>query len=86
MCSQSVSDHKYMADQLAINGKRSVNPIWPDIVGWSQIVTPMIAEEWDRQLRLHPDRSYQDYFVRSLREGFGIGFSHESAKCTNAVS
>ena len=46
MCSQSVmlsvtyplivagaqeNNYKYMADLLAIDGKRSANPIWPDI-------------------------------------------------------
>ena len=44
------------------------------------------AEEWDRQLRLHPDRLLHNYLVRSLRKGFRIGFSHESARCTSAVS
>ncbi len=64
----------YMADLLVIGGKLPVN----SIPGWSQIVTPMSAEVWGRQLASHPDESFQEYLVEGLRRGFRIGFSHDS--------
>ncbi len=72
----------YMADLLVIGGKLPVN----SIPGWSQIVTPMSAEVWGRQLASHPDESFQEYLVEGLRRGFRIGFSHDSVRCVSAVA
>ncbi len=59
---------------------------WPGIPGWSQIVTPMLVSEWNRQLAAHPDQCYRMYLVEGLRHGFRIGYSYGSAKCVSAVS
>jgi len=78
----SDSAYMYMADLQAISEKLPLSPIlWHDIPNWSQIVTPMSAMEWDSQLAFHPDESYHEYLVKSLRHGFRIGFNHGSAKC-----
>ncbi len=77
----------YMADLLVIGGKLPVNSTpRPNIPGWNQIVTPMSAEVWGRQLASHPDESFREYLVEGLRPDFRIGFSHDSVRCMSAVS
>lgn len=50
------SAYVYMSDLLAIGDKRPVGPTsWPNIPGWSQIMTPMVVGEWENQLTSHPD-------------------------------
>ena len=90
VCCIGVSEgaYVYMAHLRAIDGKRTVGPAaaWPDIQGWSQIMTPMVASEWERLLASHPDDAYSAYLVRGLRDGFRIGFGYGSARCRSAVS
>ncbi len=77
----------YMADLLVIGGKLPVNSTpRPNIPGWSQIVTPMSAEVWGRQLASHQDVSFREYLVEGLRCGFRISFSHDSVRCMSAVA
>ena len=90
VCLIGVSEgaYMYMAHMRAIDGKRPVGPAaaWPDIQGWSQIMTPMVASEGERLLTSHPDDAYRAYLVRGLRDGFRIGFGYGSARCRSAVS
>ncbi len=80
--------YAYMAHLQAIDGKRPVSQssVFQNILGWDHVVTPMRADEWDKMLADHPDRRYHSYLVKGLREGFRIGFSYESARCTGAGS
>ena len=59
VCCIGVSEgaYVYMAHLRAIDGKRPVGPAaaWPDIQGWSQIMTPMVASEWERLLASHSE-------------------------------
>ena len=91
VCCIGVSEGAYVymvAHLRAIDGKRPVGPAaaWPDIQGWSQIMTPMVASEWERLLDSHPDDAYSAYLVRGLRDGFRIGFGYGSVRCRSAVS
>ena len=80
--------YMYMAHLRAIDGKRLVGPAaaWPDIQGWSQIMTPMVASKWERLLASHPDDAYSAYLMRGLRDSFRIGFGYGSTRCRSAVS
>ena len=44
----------------------------------------MLADVWGEYLASHPDRSYCDYLVHGLREGFQISFRYGSSLCRSA--
>ena len=66
----------YMSHLAALDSKRPVWPVveGPSIQGWGQIVTPMVAGEWEMLLTLHPDDAYRAFLVKGLRDGFRIGY------------
>ena len=53
---------------------------------WGQIVTPMVAGEWETLLTLHPDDAYRVFLVKGLGDGFRIGYDYVSARCRSAAS
>ena len=90
MCSVGVLEgaYVYMSHLAALDSKRPVRPVveGPSIQGWGQIVTPMVAGEWETLLTLHPDDAYRAFLVKGLRDGFRIGYDYVSARCRSAAS
>ena len=41
----------------------------------SETVTPLQFTQWEALLADHPDRTYVDYILAGIREGFRIGFA-----------
>jgi len=56
----------------------------------NQRVTPLIGDRWAELLDDHPDRSFVDYVLRGIREGFRVSFNPYSyqlaARHNNMVS
>ena len=48
--------------------------------------TPLAVHEWREWLRPHPDRSYAEYLLHGLEQGFRIGFKYGDCTCTSAKS
>ena len=46
--------------------------------------SPLVVEEWERQLKYHPDGEYKEYLLTGLRRGFRIGFDYGSHRCRSA--
>ena len=51
---------------------------------WGAINTPLVVDEWRRQLVEHPDRDFAQYLLRGITEGFRIGFNYRDCKCESA--
>ena len=47
--------------------------------------SPLVVDQWERRLKLHPDQNFAEFIVRGLREGFRIGFDYASSKCERAT-
>ena len=79
-CSVGVLEgtYVYMSHLAALDSKQPVRPVveGPSIQGWGQIVTPMVASEWETLLTLHPDDAYRAFLVNGLRDGFRIGYDY----------
>ena len=43
-----------------------------------QIVTPLRFDQWNQELVSHPDRTFSNYILRGIKEGFHIGFNRAS--------
>ena len=39
------------------------------------ITTPLLADQWEKELETHPDRQFASYIVSGIRSGFHIGFN-----------
>ena len=48
------------------------------------VETPLVAEEWSRLLRQHPDEAYKQYVLEGLHHGFCIGFRYGSHSSLSA--
>ena len=43
--------------------------------------SPLIISQWTEMLRDHPDKSYAQYIIKGIQEGFRIGFSRHHYCC-----
>ena len=43
-----------------------------------QVTTPLRIAEWEKVLVSHTDKEFSAYILRGLREGFRIGYKHDS--------
>lgn len=85
-------------DSMVLGGKYAymedlrtlANRVAPSMAGtnlppnWSAIITPLVADEWQRQLMGHPDQEFTGYLLRGITEGFRIGFNYCDCKCKSA--
>ena len=46
--------------------------------GAEEVVTPLVWQQWEEELRDHPDREWAELLVRGIREGFRLG--HDQSK------
>ena len=49
-----------------------------------RVETPLVANEWERCLRNHPDGRYREYTLTGLRNGFRVGFQYHTLSPTSA--
>ena len=56
--------------------------IVPEIL--RRVETPLVANEWERCLRNHPDGRYREYILTGLRNGFRVGFQYHTLSPTSA--
>ena len=78
------SQYQYMPDLKELTSRRPlVMPVeW--MQGWSRVSTPIVWEAWESRLQEHPDRSFREYLVMGMTQGFQIGFAYAKAKCRSA--
>ena len=78
------SQYQYMPDLKELTNRRPlVMPVgW--MQGWSRVSTPLVWEAWESRLQEHPDRSFREYLVMGMTQGFRIGFAYAKAKCRSA--
>ncbi len=48
------------------------------LLGAAKVVTPLIWQRWEYDLREHPDRDWVNYMVRGIRDGFRLGCDQSS--------
>ena len=53
----------------------------PPLAEVLQVVTPLKAGAWDKQLQELPDRECAEFVSQGLREGFRIGFDRNRVEC-----
>ena len=41
--------------------------------GAEEVVTPLVWQQWEKELEDHPDREWVEFLVRGIREGFRLG-------------
>ncbi len=46
--------------------------------GAEAVVTPLVWQQWEEELREHPDREWVEFLVTGVREGFRLG--HDQSK------
>lgn len=51
-----------------------------------RIVTPLIPQRWEEELRYHPDQEFRSYIVSGLANGFHIGYRYQGAARASASS
>ena len=49
-----------------------------------RVETPLVANEWERCLRNHPDGRYREYILTGLRNGLRVGFQYHTLTPTSA--
>ena len=52
----------------------------------SEINTPLVPAEWEKELSSHLDAGFREYLVRGISEGFRLGFEHDTHTCKSAKS
>ena len=75
--------YPYMCDLLDLAQHRPSRPVHMS-ARCRAVVTPFIAESWQRALQHHPDRCLVDYIMRGLAEGFHIGYDYTHS-CRSAT-
>ena len=75
--SDKQSSYQYTDDLTRLN---SCRPPWEAKTNptLQSIHTPLVVSAWDTALASHPDKTYAQYIVKGLQEGFRIGFRYGS--------
>jgi len=77
--------YAYTKDLLELESERRKPPkesVVPAI--WGGVESPLVISEWERCLEGHPDRSFAEYLVRGMRNGFRVGFPYTERRCVQA--
>ena len=68
-----------MSHLVALESYRPILPaLGVPLCREGQIVTPLRFDQWNRELVSHPDRTFSNYILRGIKEGFHIGFNRAS--------
>ena len=66
--------YAYTRDLLELESRRAVCSLADIPAELQWIRTPLQVHEWERSLRVHPDREFCQFLLRGMTEGFRIGF------------
>ena len=69
----STGRYQYTQDLLALDRIRSYSVAKKQLHLFSEVVTPLRADEWCALLAAHPDRQFIDYILDGIAEGFRVG-------------
>ena len=80
-----VGSAPYPYTQHLLEFDRRVNrgpvPVWLQAVS-----SPLVQQEWAKELEDHPDRDFRDYILAGTTRGFRIGFNYSNCLCRPATS
>ena len=64
--------YQYKAQLLElerVSGGRRSGPL----TGAEAVITPLVWQQWERELEDHPDKEWVQFLVRGIRQGFRVG-------------
>ena len=79
--SRTAGQYEYTRDLLQLEAYRpKIGPVASiGLLGELSVVkTPLRVQEWEEALRYHPDRKLVGFLLRSMTQGFRIGFNPEA--------
>ena len=50
------------------------------------VTSPLISNNWSRELSFHPDKAYTQYVLRGISQGFRIGYNRHHHLCSHIQS
>ena len=73
----------YMEDLQVLNSTTPLgSPKLPERL--TRVVTPLKSEVWERYLQALPDKECAQYLVKSLSQGFRVGFNYRECTYSSA--
>ena len=77
--------YPYMRDLIGLQSFKPISPPRPRAEVLNRISTPLKQQAWQQQLASHPDKTFADYIINGISEGFRIGFNRaHTLKATKA--
>ena len=74
-----------MRDLIGLQSFKPISPPRPRAEVLNRISTPLKQQAWQQQLASHPDKTFADYIINGISEGFRIGFNRaHTLKATKA--
>ena len=74
----------YMEDLQTLSSRVPSSSTNSPPTTWYAINTPLRVDEWQQQLKEHPDPEFAEYLLRGMTEGFCIGFNYQDCTCKSA--
>ena len=66
--------YRYIDDLKALDNHCPHSTLRLPIVSW-EVHTPLVLQEWIRELAVHPDQQFSQYILEGIQKGFRIGFN-----------
>ena len=76
--------HPYTTHLLTLESRQPTGGEAEIPMQWCKIRMPLQLGEWVSQLRHHPDKVFQRYLTKGMREGFRIGCKYGTSQCQGA--
>jgi len=73
-----------MEDLKALDNQRPQSTWRLPIISW-EVHTPLVLQEWTKELSVHPDQTFSQYILEGIQTGFRIGFNRDQT-LSSAVS
>ena len=74
-----------MRDLIGLQSFKPISPPRHRAEVLNRISTPLKQQAWQQQLARHPDKTFADYIINGISEGFRIGFNRaHTLKATKA--
>ena len=56
------------------------------VPAWLKVESPLVWQEWARDLATHVDQAFATYILEGIASGFRIGFDYDGCRCQPAAS
>ena len=76
--------YRYVEDLMALDSQHPQGTLSPPIISW-EVHTPLILEEWTKELAGHSDQRISQYILDGIQKEFRIGFNR-SCNRSSSVS